>query len=562
MEMHEGGAEPTRSDGASQRSDGTTPEAVDGTTRRAFIRRVSVGAAVAASAGLAACGGGTSAAGGGGSSGGSGTGSSSSAASAASGTPKRGGTLRAAFSGGSSTDTIDGDNVVNNLDFARTYQLYDGLVKYDEHGQIVNSLAEEITPNKDATLWTIRLRSGVTWHNGKDLTADDIIFTFNRITNPKAPLIGAATLSALDTKKMKKLDKLTVQVPMHTPFSTFVETLPNYTYFMMPVGFDLKHPVGTGPFKFESFKPGQQSTFLRNENYWNGPPYVDSIVITDYADEGSQINALTSGQADLVDFLSATSIASVQSAGAKVSIATGGSMVPITMRTDVAPFNDVRVRQAMRLLIDRQQMLNIVFLGHGIIGNDIVSYFDPAYDHSIPQRKQDLDQAKSLLKQAGQENLTTTFITAPMGQGAVQSAQVLAQQAKAAGVTINLRQLTVTDFFGPNYLKWPFSQDTWQYFPYFPMVAFGELSNSPANETHFSNSRYQSLYTQGLATVDKAKRAEIAHEMQLIEHNEGGYIIPFFSPTIDATAKNVMGTKEGKTGVPFNQHDYTKVWLA
>jgi peptide/nickel transport system substrate-binding protein len=521
--------------------EGAEPIQADGNTRRDFIKRVSVGAVVAASGGLAACGGGSSSSGS--------TGSTSTTA----GTPKRGGVLRAAFSGGSATDTIDGDNVINNADFARTYQLYDGLVKYDQNGLIVNSLAQEITPNKDATTWTIRLRPGITWHNGKDLTADDVMFTFRRIVNAKAPLVGAPTLSALDVKNMKKLDKLTVQVPMLTPFATFIETLPNYTYFIVPVGFDLKHPVGTGPFKFKSFKPGQQSTFVRNANYWDGPPYVD---------EGSQINALTSGQADLVDFLSASSIATVQSGGAKISIAPGGSMVPITMRTDVAPFNDVRVRQAMRLIIDRQQMLNVVFLGHGVLGNDVVSYFDPVYDHSLPQRHQDIAQAKSLLKQAGQQNMTITFITAPMGQGAVQSAQVLAQQAKAAGVTINLRQLTVTDFFGPQYLKWVFSQDTWSAFPYFPMVAFGELGNAPANETHFHDPMYETLYKQGLATVDETKRKAIAHEMQRIEYDRGGYIIPFFSPTIDAVGKNVMGTVEGKTGVPFNQHDYRKVWLA
>jgi len=388
------------------------------------------------------------------------------------------------------------------------------------------------------------------------------MFTLRRIVNPKAPLVGAPTLSAVNVKAMKKLDKLTLQVPMLTPFSTFVQTLPNYTYFVVPVGFDPKHPVGTGPFKFKSFTPGQQSTFVRNEHYWNGPPYVDELVITDYADEGSQINALLSGQVDIVDFLSASSIATVQNGGAHISIAAGGSMVPITMRTDVAPFNDVRVRQAMRLLIDRQQMLNVVFLGHGIIGNDVVSYFDPAYDHSLPQRHQDIAQAKSLLKQAGHANLSVQFVTAPMGQGAVQSAQVLAQQAKAAGVNISLRQLTVTDFFGPNYLKWTFSQDTWQYFPYFPMVAFGELSNAPANETHFNDAQYQALYKQGLATTDPTKRAAIAHEMQRIEYDRGGYIIPFFSPTIDAYGKNVHGLVEGKTGVPFNQHDYRQVWLS
>jgi peptide/nickel transport system substrate-binding protein len=526
--------------------EGAEPTQLDGRTRRDFIKQVSVGAAaLAASGGAAAVARGNPI---------------SSATSAAA--PKRGGTLRAAFSGGSATDTVDGDNVINNMDFARTYPLYDGLVAYDEHGAIVNSLAEEITANKNATLWTIRLRPGITFHNGKDLTADDVMFTFNRIVNAKAPLVGAPTLSALNVKAMKKLDKLTLQVPMLTPFSTFIQTLPNYTYFIVPVGFDPKHPVGTGPFAFKSFTPGQQSTFVRNAHYWNGPPYVDELVITDYADEGSQINALLSGQADIVDFLSAPSIATVQNGGAHISIATGGSMVPITMRTDVAPFNDVRVRQAMRLIIDRQQMLNVVFLGHGIIGNDVVSYFDQAYDHSLPQRHQDIQQAKSLLKKAGRSNLSLTFVTAPMGQGAVQSAQVLAQQAKAAGVTINLRQLTVTDFFGPNYLKWDFSQDTWSYFPYFPMVAFGELSTAPANETHFNDATYQSLYKQGLATTDPTKRASIAHEMQRIEYDRGGYIIPFFSPTIDAYGKNVHGLVEGKTGVPFNQHDYRKVWLS
>ena len=216
---------------------GGAPSEPDGQTRRDFIRRVSVvgAAAVAVPTGLAACGGS----------------SSSSSTSTSQGTPKKGGILRAAFSGGSSTDTIDGDNVINNLDFARTYQLYDSLVKYDEHGTIVNSLAEEITPNADATMWTIHLRSGVEWHNGKPLDADDVAFTFKRIVNPKAPLVGAPTLALLDVKNMKKVDKLTLQVPMHAPFSTFVETLPNYTYFIVPVGFDLKHPIGTGPFKFK-----------------------------------------------------------------------------------------------------------------------------------------------------------------------------------------------------------------------------------------------------------------------------------------------------------------------
>jgi len=485
------------------------------------------------------------------------------AAMAAAPKPKKGGTLRCGFGGGSATDTVDGDNVINNMDFARTYQLYDGLVAYDQNAHVRLQLAEEITPNKDASVWTIRVKPGIEFHNGKPLTADDVLYTLRRIVDPKKPLVGAPTLSYLDLKNAKKLDKRTCRIPCHAPFASFVDTLPNYTYFISPVGFDLKKPVGTGPFKFQSFTPGRQSVFVRNENYWDGPPYLDSIVITDFADEESQINALLAGQVDVINFLSAPSIATVQGrSGANINIATGASLLQFTMRVDAKPFNDVRVRQAMRLIIDREQMRKVVFLDHGILGNDLFSYWDPVYDRSLPQRKQDIPQAKSLLKKAGYENLSIDFITAPMGQGAVQMAQVLAQQAKAAGVNIHLRQLTVTNFFGPNYLKWVFSQDTWQYFPYFPMVAFSSLKGSPANETHFGDPTYGKLYKQALATVDVKKRTELAREMQRIDYEKGGYIIPFFPPTIDAYSSKVHGLKEGKTGVPFNQHNYKRVWLS
>jgi len=477
--------------------------------------------------------------------------------------PKRGGMLRCGFAGGSATDTVDGDNVINNMDFARTYQLYDGLVAYDENARVRLQLAEEITPNKNATTWTIRVKPGIEFHNGKPLTADDVLFTLRRITDPKKPLVGAPTLSYLDLKNAKKLDKRTCVIPCHAPFASFVDTLPNYTYFVVPTGFDLKKPVGTGPFKFQSFTPGRQSVFVRNANYWDGPPYLDGIEITDFADEQSQINALLAGQVDVINFLSAASIATVKGrGGASINIATGASLLQFTMRVDAKPFNDVRVRQAMRLIVDREEMRRVVFLGHGILGNDLFSYWDPVYNHSLPQRHQDIDRAKSLLKQAGQEHLSVEFVTAPMGQGAVQMAQVLAQQAKAAGVNIKLRQVTVTDFFGPNYLKWVFSQDTWQYFPYFPMVAFSSLANSPANETHFADPTYAKLYKLALATVDVKKRTELAREMQRIDYEKGGYIIPFFPPTIDAYSSKVHGLREGKTGVPFNQHNYKRVWLS
>lgn len=522
------------------------------TSRREFLRTVGVGAAVIGAGGvLAACG--------------ASSGSSPATTQApGAGTPKRGGTLRAALSGGGTSDTLNPLAPVDNVDFARIAQLFDPLAVVDKDGGIELRLAAEITPNADATAWTIRLRPGVTFHDGKDLTADDVIYTFQQMLNPKAPSPTAAQLTPVDLAGIRKLDRLTVKVPCTTPFATFVEVLAEPPgQGVIPVGFDVKRPVGTGPFKFESFSPGVQSTFSRNDHYWqSGLPYFDSVVISDYADETSQVNALNGGQADVIDLLSAASIATVKSGGGSLVISQGGAWTPFTMRVDQPPFNDVRVRQAMRLLVDRPQMRELVFGGYGLLGNDVFAIIDPAYDHQLPQRHQDLAQAKHLLKQAGRENLTVTLTTSPITAGAVSLAQVFAQQARSAGVTVDIQQVTVTDFYGPNYLKWIFAQDFYYYNPYFPQVSISTLANSPYNECHFDDARYTSLYGQGLATVDDSKRYAIAHEMQLIDYEQGGYLIPFFAPTIDATAANVRGAYPSKTGLSFDKFNFKQMWFA
>lgn len=231
------------------------------------------------------------------------------------------------------------------------------------------------------------------------------------------------------------------------------------------------------------------------------------------------------------------------------------------MRVDQAPFNDVRVRQAFRLMVDRPKMLDIVFGGHGTIGNDIFGIWDPEYDHSIPQRHQDIEQAKSLLKAAGQEGLSILLVTSDVAQGVVNMAQVFAQQAAEAGVKVNLRRVTPTEFYGPNYLKWTFAQDYWNYFPYLGQVPLATLPGGAFNETHFDNPRHNALYQQALATLDPSRRTDIAHEMQMIDWNEGGYIIPFFPPVIDGYAPKVGGIVPSKTGTSFNDWDFKNIWL-
>ncbi|MDA8080102.1 MAG: ABC transporter substrate-binding protein [Actinomycetota bacterium] len=476
--------------------------------------------------------------------------------------PKRGGTLVAGLTGGTASDTLNPLAIVNNVDFARVAQLYDPLVVQNRFAHPEMQLAEEITPNSDATVWTIRLRPGVTFHNGKPLTSEDVLYTFQQVLNPNSPGAGAPSISLVDLASSRIVDPLTLELHCKSPFSTLVDALAGFYFDIIPVGFDPQNPIGTGPFKYQSFTPGQQSTFVRNENYWqSGLPYFDSVVINDYADEATQVNGILSGQVNAVNLLSATSIATLKSNHANVIISDGGGWTPFTMRVDQAPFNDVNVRQAMRLICNRQEMLDLVFQGHGTIGNDIFAKWDPLYDTAIPQREQDLEQARFLLKKAGQENLKFNLVTSNLAQGVESVASVFAQQAKGAGVTVSLDTVTPTEFYGSRYLSWTFAQDYWFYNPYFLQIGLGSLPTSPYNETHWDDARYNKLYNEGIGTVDVTKRAEIAHEMQVIDYNQGGYIIPYFPPVIDCVSSKVQGAVTSKTGIPLNDYDFKRMWF-
>jgi peptide/nickel transport system substrate-binding protein len=471
---------------------------------------------------------------------------------------------------------VEASNSINAVDEARLEALYDGLVALDLNARPQYRLAESMTPNADATVWTVRLRPGVEFHNGKPLTAEDVIYSIQQVVDHN---LAGSLMAPVDVANIKALDSLTVQIPCKTPYGTFFSQVAcEYTPQIIPVGYNLKHPVGTGPFKYQSFTPGVTSTFVRNNNYWDegpGPvkrPYVDTLVINDFAEESSQVDALLSGAVDCIDNLSQGSISAIESAGQKVLIAKGGEMTPITMRIDVPPFNDVNVRQAIRLCVDRPQMLQHVFGGYGTLGNDITSIWDPEYDSAIPQRHQDIAQAKYLLKKAGREDLTVTLVAAPIAQGTLGMAQVLQQQAKQAGITINIQQVTSDALFGPNYLKWVFSMDYYSFNYYFPQVGLSFLPTSLFNETHFAEpanaplppgigERYIKLYNQAQSTGSQSALTEIAHEMQMIDFTYGGYLIPYFTPVIDGYSSRLHGVEPSLAGQDLGNYTFQNMWF-
>jgi peptide/nickel transport system substrate-binding protein len=524
---------------------------LDDMTRREALRKaIAGGAALSAGGLLAACGG---------SSGGSSSGaSSSSGAAAAPAKLRTGGVLRIGSTGGGAKDTIDAHKPTTDPDIMRQWNMYESLaVRTPDFGELQMLVAESIEPvGSKPNAWTVRIKDGIEFHNGKTVTADDVIFSLRRITDPKDPKVGNASISYIDRDNLKKIDARTVRIPLKLTNAAFPDDLGQYFNAIVPTDYDPKKPVGTGPFKFQSFSPGQRSVFVKNPNYWEkGKPYADQLVIIDFPSDTARVNALLGGQVEAINNLPAAQVQSVQgNPGFKVLNSPTGAWQPFTMRIDAAPFDDVKVRQAMRLIVDRKQMVQQALSGFGTVANDLYARYDPAYAKDLPQRQQDLEKAKSLLKSAGKENLTVELVTAEVFQGIVEAAQVFAEQAKGAGVTVKVRKVDSGTFYGDNYLKWPFAQDFWASRVYLAQVAQGDLPNSPFNETHWGKGQFQSLITRARGEVDDAKRADILHQAQQMQYDQGGYIIPYFSNIIDAYSAKVSGFVAAKSGFPFGNY--------
>jgi peptide/nickel transport system substrate-binding protein len=480
--------------------------------------------------------------------------------------PKRGGVLRLGISGGGSTDTLDPLAATTNMDYQRAAALFDYAYWPNDDFVIQPQLVQESTPNEDGSEWTVRLRDGIEFHNGKTLDADDLIFTIQRIFEVEFSGLSGR-FAVVDVKGMRKLDKRTVRIPLKRPFSIFPNQLAQLP--LVPVGFDPKKPVGTGPFKFQSFKAGQESTFVRNPNWWGGfwnvkgTPYIDELRIIDFADDSARVNALLSNQVDAIDAVPFGQTRVIESQGFELFNVATGNWRPFTMRVDVAPFDDVRVRQAMRLIADRKQLIEQALSGFGTLGNDIYSPQDPVYASAdIAQREQDIEQAKSLLRQAGHDGLDLELVTSPIQAGVVEASTVFASQAKEAGVNVSIRRVDSATFYGDNYLKWPFAVDWWTPLPYLDQAVTADGPNAAFNETHFDDPEFTKLYNDALRETDEAKRVDFQHEMMRIQHERGGYLIWGFANTIDAHSKQVRGMVPTKYGQDFSDSGFWKLWLA
>ena len=372
-----------------------------------------------------------------------------------------------------------------------------------------------------------------------------MIASYDRIRDPKDPKTDAEMFANL--VRMDKMDDRTVRFYLSAPDGVFPEVLAHYLAIILPADFAVPEKgedlVGTGPFKIDSWVHGRQYDFSPFTDYWGQVPYVDKMSWYRAADTSAQVNGLMGGTYDWTTQLAPTQSELVGSSPDLALVrSTSGMYVPFAMNMDEKPFDDVRVRQAFRLIADRQQMIDSTMSGYGALGNDMVARFDPGYP-DLPQREQDLEQARSLLKQAGYDNDLTVQCDVTVGnsQVAVDSAVVFAENAKAAGVTVKVNKIDVNQFFGDNWLTYPFSTDSWATRGYIQIARLALKPDAPWNEIHWKDDEWLKLVEEAEQTADDARRNELVSEAMKIDYERGAYIVWSYSDLLDAHSSKVAG---------------------
>ena len=437
----------------------------------------------------------------------------------------------------------------------------------DENLALQPRIAESWEPNEDGSVWTFTIRSGVTFHNGQALTSEDVVTTFDKLINPDGGSANAQSAlgGVLSAGNIEAPDDTTVVFNLDAPngnFPTLVSSA-NYNAIIIPADLD---PAdwgqtfeGTGPFKLQSFTPQQGATFVRNDAYWGEKANPDTVEVRFYAEEAPMIVAL---QGDEVDFLEHFSVAGgaalldnpdVQVIG--ISTATHRQL---HMRTDKEPFTDNRVRQAIALAIDRNALVDGLWEGRAEIGND--SPFAPLYpstDPSVPQREQDIDQAKQLLADAGAEGFTVQLDTWD-GFEIPDLAQLVKNAVAEIGVTINLNITDAGTYYGDGV----FGKSTWLdsvmgitdygHRPVPNVYLTAALAGDPKlgvwNSAHFKNDEYDELVRQYVAALDVDSQRTVAKQIQELLLEETPIIFPYFYNFLSAAKPNLQGAVSAATG--------------
>ncbi|WP_248746157.1 ABC transporter substrate-binding protein [Pseudomonas sp. MWU12-2037] len=476
---------------------------------------------------------------------------------------KPGGRIRVAGMSSSTADTLDPAKGALSTDYARHYMFYNGLTRFDSHLVPQLELAERID-NVDATLWTITLRKDVTFHNGKTLSAADVVFSLSR---HKDPLTGSKVMPLMEQfAEIKATGANEVQIRLSAPNAELPSILAVSHLLIVPEGTtDFNQGIGTGPFKVKEFKPGVRSIAARNTGYWKpGLPYLDEIEFIAIADEPSRVNALLSGDVHMINEVNPRSTTRIKASTThRVVDAPSGNYTDLIIRQDQMPGKSPEFTQAMKYLMDREQIKSAVFRGFAVVGNDHpIAPGSRYYNADLPQTVYDPEKAKFLLKKAGMDSISMPLVASPAATGSVDIAVLLQQSAKQAGLKLDVNRLPSDGYWSNHWMKHPLSFGNINPRPNAD-VMFSQFfqSSAPWNESGWKNDQFDQLLMLARAETDDAKRSKMYADMQTLAHDHCGIGIPVFISNIDAVDQRVKGYGSNPLGGFMGYMFAEQVWL-
>ncbi|MEZ4713382.1 MAG: ABC transporter substrate-binding protein [Caldilineaceae bacterium] len=426
-----------------------------------------------------------------------------------------------------------------------SFMLYNRLVRLDEDGVPVPELATAWEANEDATAWTFTLRDDVTFHNGNPMTSADVAYTFAHIFDPATESPAASLLSLIASTETP--DPQTIVFQLSEGHADFPLLLVSRLTAIIPADSAAtigESGIGTGPFKLESFVADGTSVFVANDEYWKGKPGLAGVELVAMADSDSRVLGAQSGQFDLVFDLSATQ-ADLFAGDDTFSVLEfpTGKFGTLVMRTDMPPFDDVRVRQAMKLVADRQVLVDLVLGGAGTISCDTPVAPRDAYrwEGECPQ---DIEGAKALLAEAGYpDGLDVTLYTSDAIAILIPLAEVYQQQAAAAGINVTLQVLSADSYWSEAWMVEPLVASFWFERPADDILNTLWRSTAPWNEAYFQNADFDQLLDEARSALDFDARRTRYQEAQQLGALEGGHLIPFHVNQFTAVSNKVIGVQ-------------------
>ncbi|MCJ7993411.1 ABC transporter substrate-binding protein [Rhizobium cremeum] len=487
------------------------------------------------------------------------------AASAEAQEPKKGGHLKLGLEGGSATDSKDPAKFLSQFMFCVGRCWGDMLVESDPlTGAAVPALAESWEPSADAATWTFKIRKGVQFHDGKELTVDDVVATLKRHTDEKSE---SGALGVMKSIKEIKKDGDNLVLVLTEGNADMPLLLTDYHLVIQPNGGndDPLASIGTGPYKLTSFEAGVRATFEKNPNDWRSDRgYVDSIEIIGMNDATARIAALSSGQVHYINRVDPKTVALLKRApNVEILNTSGRGHYVFIMHCNTAPFDNNDLRLALKYAMDRETMVEKILGGYGKVGNDFpINNTYALFPEGIEQRAYDPDKAAFHFKKSGHSGsvlLRTSEVAFP---GAVDAAVLYQQSAKKAGIDIEVKREPGDGYWSNVWNVQPFSTSYWGGRPtQDQMYSTAYLSTADWNDTRFLRPDFDKLLLQARSELDETKRKEMYREMAMMVRDEGGLILPMFNDFVNAASTKVKGYVHDIGNDMSNGYVATRVWL-